>query len=137
MALTSKSHLAITDVLCIPDRTGFSKYIIPATIQIIFAIPDELADKKKKKHSLPPCLSERARYSNHNVAVIVVNHHDDDIIRICCQLSMLIALKPLATVSNRPKKVHKARLQALQRYLGTRSDCEIAKVSCRIAVELI
>ena len=42
---------------CIPDRTGFSKYIIPATIKIIFAIPDKLADKKKKKHSLPPCLS--------------------------------------------------------------------------------
>ena len=80
---------------------------------------------------------ERAWYPNHNVAVIVVNHHDDDIIRICCQLSMLIALEPLATVSNRPKEVHKARLQALQRYLGTRSDCEIAKVSCRIAVELV
>ena len=54
MALTSTSHLAITDVLCIPDRTGFSKYIIPATIQIIFAIPDELADKKKK--TFPPPL---------------------------------------------------------------------------------
>ena len=52
-------------------------------------------------------------------------------------LSMLIAVKPLATVPNGPRKVHKARLQALQRPLGTRSDGDIAKVPYRITVEVI
>ena len=56
MALTSQSHLAVTDVLCIPDRTGFPKYTILATIQMIFAIPDALADEKKKKTLPPPPL---------------------------------------------------------------------------------
>ena len=60
MVLTSQSHLAITDVLCIPYRTGFSKILIPVPIQIILAIPDELAVGKKKV--LPPphpaCKSE-------------------------------------------------------------------------------
>ena len=50
---------------------------------------------------------------------------------------MLIAVKPLATVPNWPNKVHKARLQALQRHLGTRIDGDVAKVPCRVTVEMI
>ena len=49
---------------------------------------------------------------------------------------MLIAVKPLATVSNKSNKVHKARLQTLQRYLSTRSDGNTAKAFCRIAVQM-
>lgn len=40
-------------------------------------------------------------------------------------------------VANRPNEVHKARLRALHRNLGTRSDGNNAKVSRRIAVEMI
>ena len=50
---------------------------------------------------------------------------------------MLIAAKPLAAVPNGPSKVHKARLQALQRHPGTRSDGNVAKAPCKIAVEVI
>ena len=53
------------------------------------------------------------------------NHHNGDIIRVCRQLSVHFAVKPLATVPNRPNKVCKARLQALQRYLDTQSDGNI------------
>ena len=62
MALTSQSHLAITDVLCIPYRTGFPKILIPVPIQIILAIPGELAAKKKSAPSPPPtCKSEASK----------------------------------------------------------------------------
>ena len=80
---------------------------------------------------------ERASCSNHNAPVIVTNRHNEGIIRICCQLSMLTAVKPLAAVPNGHYKVREARLQALQRHLGTRSDGDVAKAPCRIAVEMI
>ena len=50
---------------------------------------------------------------------------------------MLIAVKPLAMAPGWPNEVHKARLQALQRYLGPSSKGKIAKVSFMIAVEMI
>ena len=49
MALTSQSHLAMynrrTVYVHMTDRTSSSKNIVPATIQIMFAITDKLADK--------------------------------------------------------------------------------------------
>ena len=42
MALASQSHIAKTHVLRTTDQTGSSKFSIPATTQIIFAISDEL-----------------------------------------------------------------------------------------------
>lgn len=47
-----QSDLVIMDVLCVPDRTGSSKLVISATIQIIFTITDKLADKKSPTPSL-------------------------------------------------------------------------------------
>ena len=41
MALTGQSHLNITDILCITDRTSSSKYIIPATTQITLGYADK------------------------------------------------------------------------------------------------
>ena len=50
---------------------------------------------------------------------------------------MLIAVKSLAMVPSWPNEVHEARLQALQIYLGPSSKGKIAKVSFRIAIEMI
>ena len=60
MALTSQSHLAITDVLCIPYRMGFSRFLIPVPIQIILAIPDEIV-LEKKNASPPPLPAGRCK----------------------------------------------------------------------------
>ena len=60
MALTSQSHLAITDVLCIPYLMGFSRFLIPVPIQIILTIPDEI-EVKKKMHPLPLSLPVAAK----------------------------------------------------------------------------
>ena len=49
---SQQSDLVKMDVLCVPDRTGSSKLVISATIQIIFTITDKLADKKSPTPSL-------------------------------------------------------------------------------------
>ena len=47
---------------------------------------------------------------------------------------MLTAAKPQATVTSRPNEVCKVRLQALEKYLNTRSDGIAVKAPCRIFV---
>ena len=74
---------------------------------------------------------ERARCSNYNVAVIASNHHNEDTIRVCISLSNQLLQSQTGLTK------YEARLQAQHRYLDTRSDGNIVKVFCRIAVDMI
>ena len=49
---------------------------------------------------------------------------------------MLIVVERFVMASNRPNRVHKVLLQALQRHLGTGNGGSAAKVSYRNAVEM-